>query len=40
MELHVRVIRALLQGDAVEAEREMLDLVEGVIGAMQSVTAR
>jgi DNA-binding GntR family transcriptional regulator len=40
VELHVRVIRALLRGDAAEAEKEMAALIEGLIAHTGGVIDR
>jgi DNA-binding GntR family transcriptional regulator len=40
VELHVRVIRALLSGDGAAAEKEMTALVNGMISATGAVTNR
>lgn len=40
VELHVRVIRALLEGDAAAAEKSMTDLVDGLIAHTLPVTGR
>lgn len=40
VDLHVRVIRALLQGNAAEAEKEMTALVNGMTATSSAVTDR